>query len=181
MTAMSTHRLLVVSALVAAGLLAGCATPPPPNPTAEVPYCHKTNKGRIIACTKAPVPSLDADAAAKRFTPDSDALTVYVVRRNWADGSNFVIVQGGSAAAVETLPNTMVRFRFKPGRHPIAFEFDGQRQTTTVEGRAGEVRFVRIEGVVWSWKSSYGWVTEPETATREQAFKSRLVADVSVR
>jgi hypothetical protein len=41
-----------------------------------VQYCHKTNKGRIIACTKASVPSLDADAAAKRFTPEPDALTV---------------------------------------------------------------------------------------------------------
>jgi hypothetical protein len=95
---MRTHRLLVVSTLVAAGLLAGCATPPPPNPTAEVPYCHKTNKGRIIACTKAPVPSLDADAAAKRFTPDPDALTVYAVQRYWAEGSNVLTVHGGSAA-----------------------------------------------------------------------------------
>ena len=181
MKSMRTHRLLVASALVAAGLVAGCATPPPPNPTAEVPYCHQTNKGRIIACTKAPVPSLDADAAAKRFTPDPDALTVYVVRRNWADGRNFVTVQGDSAAGVETLPNTMVRFRFKPGRHTVAFEFDSQRQTTTVDGRAGEVRFVRFEGVVWSGKSSYSWVTEPESATRERALKSRLVADLAVR
>jgi hypothetical protein len=104
-----------------------------------------------------------------------------VVRRNWADGRNFVTVQGDSAAGVETLPNTMVRFRFKPGRHTVAFEFDGQRQTTTVEGRAGEMRLVRIEGVVWSWKSSYSWVTEPESATRERALKSRLVADLLIR
>ena len=178
---MLVNRLYLIVSLAVGVLLAGCATPPPPDPAAELPHCYKTNKGRVIACTKAPAPSLNSDAEAKRFAPDPSALTVYVVRRNWADGSNFVIVQGGSAAAVETLPNTMVRFRFKPGRHPIAFEFDGQRQTTTVEGRAGEVRFVRIEGVVWSWKSSYGWVTEPETATRERAFKSRLVADVSVR
>lgn len=178
---MLNNRFLLTLPIAALLTLAGCATPPPPNPTAEVPYCHKTNKGRIIACTKAAVPSLDADAAAKRFTPDPDALTVYVVRRNWADGGNFLTVQGGGAAGVETLPNTMVRFRFKPGRHTIAFEFDGQRQTTTVEGRTGEVRFVRIEGVVWSWKSSYSWVTEPESATRERALKSRLVADLSVR
>jgi hypothetical protein len=45
---------MCASVVVVVGLLAGCATPPAPDPTAEVPYCHKTNKGRVIACTAAP-------------------------------------------------------------------------------------------------------------------------------
>lgn len=132
----------------------------------------------MIACTKAPVPSLNADADAKRFAPDPGALTVYLVRRNWADGGTFVKVQIDNKPAVETLPNTMVRARLTPGSHKVSFESEGQRGTTTIEGKAGDVRFVRIEGVVWTWKSTFDWASEPENATRERALKARLVADI---
>lgn len=169
-------------ALVAgAALLAGCATPPPPDPAAELPHCYKTNKGRVIACTQAPAPSLNADADAKRFTPDPTALTVYVVRRNWGDGRHFIKVQADGGPTVETLPNTMVRMKLKPGIHTVAFEFEGKRQSTSVEGKAGDLRFVRIDGMVWSWKSSFEWAAEPEASIRERALKARLVADVAVR
>ncbi len=178
---MKSHRPHLFALVAAAAVLAGCATPPPPNPAAEVPHCYKTNRGRIIACTSAPVPSLIADADAKRFAPDPSALTVFVVRRNWGDGRNFVKVYSDGGLGIETLPNTMVRLKFKPGAHVIAFEFEGKRQSTTVEGKAGDVRFVRIDGTVWSWKSSYEWAAEPEASIRDRALKSRLVADVTVR
>lgn len=178
---MNTSAFRGLAPLAAAAVLAGCATPPPPDPAAELPYCHKTNKGRVIACTPSPVPSLNADSEAKRFAPDPDALTVYVVRRNWADGRNFVKVRPEGGTVIETLPDTMVRMKFKPGSHKIAFQFEDQRQDTTVEGKAGDVRFVRIDGMVWSWKSTYEWASEPEAATRERALKARLVGDVAVR
>ncbi|MBL8316353.1 MAG: hypothetical protein JNK55_21690 [Rubrivivax sp.] len=178
---MNPSRLSLFALIAAVAALAGCATPPPPDPAAEVPHCYKTNKGRVIACTSAPVPSLNADAEAKRFAPDPSALTVYVVRRNWGDGRNFVKVQADNGPAVETLPDTMVRVKFTPGTHTIAFEFEGKRQSTTISGKAGDVRFVRIDGTVWSWKSTYEWATEAEVEIRARALKARLVADVAVR
>ena len=179
--AMDMHRPIIVAALGAAVLLAGCATPRAPDPTAEVPHCYKTNRGRVIACTPVAAPSLNADAEAKRFASDRDALTVYVVRRNWGDGRNFVKVYPDGGAGVDTLPDTMVRFKFRPGTHSIAFEYDGKRQSTTISGMAGDVRFVRIDGMVWSWKSTYEWAQEPESKIRERALKARLVADVAFR
>ncbi|MDO9072545.1 MAG: hypothetical protein Q8R98_23295 [Rubrivivax sp.] len=173
------QHLFALAAVVAA--LAGCATVPPPDPAAEIPHCYKTNKGRTIACTSAPVPSLNADADAKRFAPDPNAFTVFVVRRNWGDGRNFVKVHPDNGPGVETLPNTMVRLKFQPGAHAIAFEFEGKRQSIAVEGRAGDVRFVRIDGTVWSWKSSYAWASDSEASIRERALKARLVGDVTVR
>ncbi|MBQ0960364.1 hypothetical protein KAK06_15520 [Ideonella sp. 4Y11] len=178
---MTARRLTLASAVLVGAMLAGCATPPAPDPTAEVPYCHKTNKGRVIACTAGPVPSLDADGQAKQFVPDPSALTVYVVRRNWGDGRNFVKVQADDGATVETLPNTMVRYRLKPGTHTIAFESEGQRPAKSVAGKAGEVRFVRIDGMVWAWKSTFTWATESEDSIRERALKARLIADLTVR
>lgn len=178
--AMKVSKLLLAVSLATAGLLAGCATPSEPSPTAEAPYCYKSHKGRVIACTQAPAPSLSVDVEAKRFRPDPLALTVYVVRRNWGDGRHIINVQADDASAVETLPNTMVRMKLKPGQHSIAFEFKGRRQNLSVEGSAGDVRFVRIDGMVWAWKSTFEWSSEPEAAIRERALKARLVADVAV-
>lgn len=73
---MDTPRLFCVAMVAAAALLAGCATPPSPDPNTEAPHCFKTNKGRVITCTSGPAPSLNADAEVKRFTPDPKALTV---------------------------------------------------------------------------------------------------------
>jgi len=178
---MKSIRIHLFAIAVVAAVLAGCATPPPPDPAAEVPHCYKTNKGRIIACTSVAVPSLRADADAKRFAPDPTALTVFVVRRNWGDGRNFVKIHPDNGPGIETLPDTMVRLKFKPGTHTVAFEFEGKRQSTTVDGKAGDLRFLRIDGTVWSWKSSYEWAAEPEASIRERALKARLVADVTVR
>jgi hypothetical protein len=178
MLAKRFHLTLLIASVA---LLAGCATPPPPDPTAELPHCYKTNKGRVIACTSGTVPSLNADAEAKRFVPDPKALTVYVVRRNWGDGRNFVKVQADNGPVVDTLPNTMVRIKLQPGAHSISFEFEGARQSKAVDGRAGDVRSVRIDGMVWSWKSTYQWADEPEGEIRERALKARLVGDVVVR
>ncbi|GJQ54053.1 MAG: hypothetical protein HKUEN07_06220 [Rhodocyclaceae bacterium] len=107
--------------------------------------------------------------------------TVYVVRRNWGDGRNFVKVQADDGATVETLPNTMVRYRLKPGTHTIAFESEGRRPTTSVAGKAGEVRFVRLDGMVWVWESTFTWATESEDSIRERALKARLIADLTAR
>ena len=178
---MTASRLTCASVVLVAGLLAGCATPPAPDPTAEIPYCLKTNKGRVQARTTAPVPGPSADAEAPLSAPDPNALTVYVVRRNWGDGRNFVKVQADDGATVETLPNTMVRYRLKPGPHTNAFDCEGQRPATTVAGKAGEVRFVRLDGMVWSWKSTFTRATESDDAIRERALKARLVADLTVR
>ncbi|EHR70977.1 hypothetical protein BurJ1DRAFT_2137 [Burkholderiales bacterium JOSHI_001] len=178
---MKSTRIHLFTIVAVAAVLAGCATPPPPDPAAEAPHCYKTNKGRVIACTSAPAPSLNADADAKRFAPDPSALTVFVVRRNWGDGRHFVKVHPDNGPGIETLPDTMVRLKFKPGTHTIAFEFEGNRQSSTVEGKAGDVRFVRIDGMVWSWKSSFEWAAEPEASIRARALKARLVADVMVR
>ncbi|MDE2092243.1 MAG: hypothetical protein KGI87_00170 [Burkholderiales bacterium] len=176
----STPLRLLLAFTVVVGL-AGCATSPPPDPAAQVPYCHKTNKGRVIACTSSPAPSLNADAEAKRFTPDPQALTVFVIRRNWGDGRLFVPVRADDGPTIETLPNTMARIRLAPGSHTITFEFEGKRQGRTVAGKAGEIRFLRIEGMAWAWQSSFEWVDEPEAATRARAQKARLVADVARR
>ena len=73
--------------------------------------------------------------------------------------------------AAETLPNTMVRFKLKPGTHTFTLDFEGERQVATVDGKAGDLRFLRIDGTVWAWKSTFVWATDGEDAIRERAYK----------
>lgn len=163
------------------GALAGCATPASLDPIAEVPYCHKNNKGRPLICTSANAPSLLSDAEAKRFEPDPTALTVFVVRRIWADGRNVLKVSIDDRIETETVPRSMVRLKLAPGRHVFSFEFDGTRHSTVLDGAVGEVRFIGLSGSVWAWKSSFDWATESEAAIRRRAARSRLVADLVAR
>lgn len=87
----------------------------------------------MIACTSRLGPNLNADAKAKRFTPDSAALTVDAVRRNEADGRNFAKVRSDNGPGIEPLPDTMVRLKFRPGAHAIEFELEGKREAAIRE------------------------------------------------
>ncbi len=178
---MKTNALKLTPLFAIAIAAAGCAGTVPVDLSASGPYCYQAVTDRLKTCTKAPVPSLAVDAEVKRFEPDPRFLTMYVVRSNWADGPRFGQVQANGGPPVDTLPNTLVRMKLSPGTHSIAFDFQGQRQTQTVEGKAGDVRFVRLEGNALRWHPSFAWAAEPEAATRERARQARLVADLAVR
>jgi len=177
---MNTRPALAATALatVSLAMLAGCASAPAPDPTAEAPHCYKTNRGRPVVCTTVVAPSLNADAQAKRFEPDARSLTVFVVRKNWGDTRHLISLFVDGRAPIETVPESLVRLRLKPGQHSLSFEFEGQRQELGVSGGAGEVRFVRIEGSVWAWGSNYGWASEQAADARARALNARLVADI---
>lgn len=178
---MLSHQISPWAWLSVLGMLAGCSTLAPLDPKAELPYCHKNNKGRPLVCTTANAPSLLSDAEAKRFEPDPTALTVFVVRRIWADGRNVLKVSVDDGIEAETVPRSMVRLKLPPGRHVFSFKFDGTRYSTTIVGTAGEVRFIGLSGSVWAWHSSFDWATEPDAAIRQRAARSRLVADIAAR
>lgn len=170
------------SCLLALALMAGCASAPPADRNAEIRHCYqsKVDRYRKGPCTSAPVPSLEADADAKRFRPEPAAFTVYVVRHSWGDGFNLLNVHLDERSGIETVPDSMVRLRLPPGSHTLAFEFEGRRHSLSMQGAAGELRFVRLGGTAWAWSSSYAWVEEPQQRTRERAARTRLVADVDL-
>lgn len=85
-------------------------------------------------------------------------------------------VQADGAATVETLPNTMVRYKPKPGTPTIVFDFEGQLPAATVEDKAGDGRFVRLDGMVWG---TFTWTSEGKGAIRERALKARLIAHLT--
>lgn len=178
---MKTYPIQLASLFAVAAVASGCASQPPADTSASGAYCYQPVTYRLKTCTTAPVPSLSVDAEAKRFERDPSALTIYVVRSNWADGPSFVSVKVDSGPSAQTLPNSMVRMKLSPGTHSIAYEFEGQRATQSVQGKAGDIRFLRIEGNALQWNPSFSWVTEPEMATRERALKARLVADIVMR
>ncbi len=161
-------------------IVAGCASRPAPDRAIESVHCYqsKVDRYRKGPCTTAPAPSLTMDAQAKLFEADPTLFTVHVVRHSWGDGANLLRLDVDGSAAIETLPDTMVRLRLKPGSHALVFAFEGQRRGTRVEGSAGEVRFVRLAGTAWAWRSTYEWADEPQVEIRKRAERTRLIADL---
>lgn len=99
-----------------------------------------------------------------------------MVRKRWADGSERIDFRVEGHTPVTTVPESFVRLRLAPGRHQLTFTWNGADVTTTVEGRAGDVRFIEIVGFVWAWGSSYAWSADDEAGARKRALASRLIA-----
>lgn len=175
---MNARRFALLGSAVGALLvLAGCATPPPPDLKAEAPYCQRNSKGRIQLCMKGNAPSLERDAEAKRFEPSPGLLTVYVVRQAWGESGHPLDVSLNGQRTFETVPESMLRLRLKPGEHKLEFTHEGKTYTTVVRGTAGQVVFAGVSGTDWAWGSSHGWSDEPAEKLKQRAIKTRLVGD----
>jgi len=183
-TVMSIGRTLGIT-LLGFGLLplVGCMTKPLQPVRADGTYCHKVGKSYrpTLTCTTEAVPSNDVEALAKRFEPNADALTVYVLRKRWGDARNLVVASIDGRRQVTTIPESLVRIRLKPGEHRLALSWDGSSSDFVVTGAAGEVRFVELVGSVWSWGSTYRWEAGALDAARERAIASKLIADIDMR
>ena len=166
-----------ISPLVAVLALAGCATPV--DRLAEKPYCH-TDRGRNAYCTKDAAPSLTRDEEAKQFSSDPEALTVFVVRY-WGDGHHPMDISVDGGAAMETVPNSMIRLRMKAGSHRISFSVGGNLFDRTISGMKGEVQLLGITGTDWIWgNSSHWWTDDSVDQLKRRALRSRLIKDITL-
>lgn len=171
------------AALIALGsctlLLAACASKPIRPANADGTWCHRVGKAPRykLTCTSAPVPPPTVDAEAKRFPVLADRLTVYVVRKRWADAANVVKLTVDGSAEAETVPESFVRLRLTPGEHILQASWSEGETRTVVRGAAGEIRVVELVGSVWAWGSTYEF--EPgDEASRDRVLRIRMVADV---
>ncbi len=168
-------KTFVISACVLG--IAGCATPI--DQLAEKPHCH-TDRGRNAFCTKDPAPSLVKDEEAKSFASVPESLTVYVVRY-WGDGHHPLDISVNGGAAMETVPNSMIRLRLKEGTHQITFNVGGKTFDQTISGVKGEVQLLGITGTDWIWGSSSHWWTDDSVEQlKRRALRSRLIKDVTL-
>lgn len=171
----SRRRTLVIG--LASVLASGCGIIEKPRRVNDQgQFCFRAGKSRNQTCTTEPVPPEVVEADVKRFEPDAGRLTVFVVRKRWADAVNRIDLRVGGIVPVTTVPESLVRLRLAPGRHQLALTWNGVDVTTVVEGRAGEVRFVEIVGSLWAWGSSYTWQVDDEAGARRRAMTSRLIA-----
>ncbi len=181
---MTNRRRILVGAFgVAVFPLSGCMTKPLRPVNADGTYCFRIGKTyrRTLTCTTEPVPSEAAEEEAKRFEGAAGALTIYVLRKRWADASNRVPVAVDGRARIVTIPASLVRIRLPPGDHQLALEWEGQSLEQRVSGAAGDVRFVELVGSVWSWSSSYHWEDGSLADSRGRAVSAKLIADLDLR
>lgn len=166
---------------LAAVLLAGCASAPRVV-EADGTYCFRIGKPNRLwrTCTTAPIPSITAEAEAKRFETRPEVATLYIIRRRWADNAYQMPIEIDGVRRVDTIPASFVRVRLKPGSHILSLSWKGRTDATTLTARAGEVHFLEIDGETWIGATSYRWSTGDEAGARQRAARSTFIADVDL-
>lgn len=174
---MVSRRQLVLGAVAASGVLAGCASAPERSAGNSRTYCMTTPRTRRTVCTPEPVPNAVAEADAKRFEATPGVLTVYVVRSAWVDAVRplTVIVDGDSQ--IGTLPRSLIRLRLAPGTHQLAFEWNERVHGFAVKGEAGELRIVELAGSSVALERPYHWSDADPAGAKLRARTTRLIAD----
>ena len=181
---MKNRRAITLGLLgVALIPLTGCMSKPLQPVNADGTYCYSIGRRprNKLTCTPEPVPQLAVEADAKRFEASADALTLYVVRKRWADASKRAVVTLDGRTRVTTIPESIMRIRLKPGEHRVAVEWDGGSAEQLFSGAAGEVRFVELVGRFWSWGGEFHWEEGSPQASRPRAMSSKLIADLDMR
>lgn len=180
---MSHRRLIVLGAVgVMALVAAGCANKPLRAANADGTYCLRVNsKSRRRTCTPEPVPGTAVDAQAKGFQVDAAALTVYVVRKRWADAINVIDLSIDGQRVASTVPSSFVRLKLEPGSHRIAALWQGEPIEQVISGVSGDLVFVELVGSAWAWASNYRLEIGNLESSPRRILASRLVADSDLR
>lgn len=176
-TASSQRRRLVLFGLITAAGVTGCASVGTQTPPEPRQYCLRTRLRRREVCTPEPVPGPDVEADAKRFQPDPERFTLYVVRAAWVEAVQPLEVTVDEELRIGTLPRTFFRLRLPPGEHRLAFTWRGEEQQLLVAGRRGQLKFVEITGAATPMSAPYRWSERDPAGARERAAETRLIVD----
>ena len=151
--------------------------------SADGTYCYRAGKiaKYKTACTEQTAPSEQVQAEAKRFEADPEALTVYVVRKRWVDGTIVVPVSVDGTTSVDTVPESLVRLKLPAQTHRLTARWGDQSVDIVVDGKPGEVRFVELAGSHFAWGTNFRWNPASSEVAMPKARASRLVADLDLR
>lgn len=180
---MSNRRVIVFGLMgLSAAALPGCMTKPlqPVRPDGTYCYAYGRAYRQRFTCTAEAVPTAAVEAEAKRFLADPAALTVYVVRRRWLDSVAAVPLTVDGQETIMTVPLSLVRLRLRPGKHGLSVSWDSRFAGLRIEGNAGDVRFVQLNGTEWAWSTDYRLEQVAAEDGQAQAIRSKLIADVAV-
>ena len=173
-------RICLVSLLCGAAILAGCTSMPSRPPLPEDSFCRSTMRPSRPVCIEGGVPSAAAAAQVGGLPGIPGKLTVYIVRNNQSDITQLVSLKVADSAVARTLPRTFVRLQLAPGQHSLRIDWRNGASSATVQGNAGEVRYLQLKG--WPYWSSLTFSLEPidSAIAVELSQKAKLVADVVV-
>jgi hypothetical protein len=177
---MDRRKALIATVGPGALWVTGCGNPP--LASTEERYCYTPpRKGGVRPlCVPAMPKSRTAEVLSQRFESTPGLLTLIVVHEWSGYLANVVRVGLDGSALASTVPTSFVRVLVRAGVHRLSYEWPKGRKESEVQGEAGSVLFVGLKGMQWLNKVSYSAVTENQDARRDEARKSRMVADLNV-
>jgi hypothetical protein len=178
-------RLLLCALCLATLGTAGCTSYWEKPTEKDGSWCYWFGRGmarkRTETCTPHPVPDMQTDLQAKTFTPDPDAITLYVVRRSMDDYRYRVPLTVDGRHDVQTIPWSYVRMKLSPGAHKVSIAWDGKVSEKEVQGQPGDVLLLQVEGLSTDKNSQFGWSDKPADDSRKRVLKSKLILDLDLR
>jgi len=159
--------------------MAGCAMAPTvARKQAADQFCRTIMKPRRDVCVASQVPTGAAAVQAADLPPASDALTIYILRNNSADPTEAVRLEVGGQALTDTLPRTFVRVRLPPGKHALTVGWRSSAASHTVQGLAGEVRYLQLTGWAFMGNREFGLKDIERNQALELVRSAAFLADL---
>lgn len=147
-------------------------------PANRAGFCVRHFRGQPPLCSDDAWPSADLDAKAKRFESDPSHLIVYITRYNWSDAASNIRLGLADSPDHALLPKTMIRMRLPAGRHTLNLHWKGQSPALTIDGQAGEVRFIHVINSGWWNHREVAWHEVGADEGQALALKTRLIAEI---
>ncbi len=169
------NMLRLMTCLIVAAILSGCAGLMSRGDQADGRYCVKVAKQ--FSCTKNRVPTVEQQAKAKQFAPEPGKHIVWLVRRAKYDSQrDLPITVGGTR--IETLPHTLSRVVVEPGIHKVDLRTRREMEEVVVNAQAGEQTFVELAAHIGLLRTTVSLRRIPEAEGRKLALVGRLINDI---
>jgi hypothetical protein len=119
--------------------------------------------GVLAGCTWTPYATTETSAAAKQFTANPDAATIYVYRSGYSRPDENSILYMDGLVVGSTRPGTFYRIETVPARH-VFHGIGLDPGYAAVDARAGQIYFVRLD--VIAGQSQFK--LQPQSVGRQQ-------------
>lgn len=137
--------------------------------------CIAVMVAMLTGCASVPMASLDQDAKAKDFTPQSDKATLFIYRNETFGAAIPITVSVNERTIGQTASKTYFRFNVNPGRYKIKAHAENVAELS-VDAIAGRNYYIWQEMKMGMWSARANLTQVDDSTGRAGVSESKLIA-----